>query len=150
MDISTLTRMWINQPSALQPLHALHGTNVLAYPETPTTTRIYFLSGNSISQQASPLCLSEGWRETADTQLVLPIVHLNGDSKQTLVEQRCDALEALAAASGALGNMAPNGRNYYPVDGLMGKAVAQHQRRAKVLQDLYAEIEREVEGLDTL
>ena len=26
-------RMWINQPSTLQPLHHLHGTNVLAIPE---------------------------------------------------------------------------------------------------------------------
>lgn len=58
----TLTRMWINQPSTLEPLHALHGTNVLAIAENPTTTRIYFLSGNIISQQVSPRCLSEGWR----------------------------------------------------------------------------------------
>ncbi len=54
-------RMWINQPSTAQPLHHLHGTNVLAYQEDETTYEIFFLSGDIISQQASYLSLSEGW-----------------------------------------------------------------------------------------
>lgn len=57
-----MQRMWVNQPSTLQPLHHLHGTNVLAMREDRCTCRIYFLSGKVISQQASPLCLSNGWR----------------------------------------------------------------------------------------
>lgn len=56
-----LTRMWINQPSTLQALHALNGTNVLAYHEYNNTMRIYFLSGNIVSQQCSILALSKGW-----------------------------------------------------------------------------------------
>lgn len=55
-------RMRVTQPSSLQPLHALDGTNVLAIPEYGNTMRIYFLSGDVISQQASRLSLSEGWR----------------------------------------------------------------------------------------
>jgi hypothetical protein len=56
-------RMWINQPSTLQPDHALHGTNVLAIAETDKMARIYFLSGPIESQQVSYLSLSPGWRE---------------------------------------------------------------------------------------
>ena len=63
-----LKRMWINQPSTLQALHALHGTNVLAIPEYDDTVRIYFLSGNTISQQVSKNVLSDGWlAEPAET-----------------------------------------------------------------------------------
>ena len=52
-------RMWINQPSATQPLHHLHGTNVLAVEDT-----IYFLSGKTISMLVltNPSPLSEGWK----------------------------------------------------------------------------------------
>lgn len=55
-------RMWINQPSTLQPLHHLHGTNVLAEIEYGDTLRIYFLSGDVVSQHANKLWLSEGWQ----------------------------------------------------------------------------------------
>lgn len=58
---TALKRMWINQPSTLQPLHKLHGTNVLARHEYGDTWQIFFLSGDVISKQASKLCLSEGW-----------------------------------------------------------------------------------------
>jgi len=58
-----LKRMWINQPSTSQPLHHLHGTNVLAYlePKCKNTYRIYFLSGSIVSQQCQRNSLSEGW-----------------------------------------------------------------------------------------
>jgi hypothetical protein len=54
-------RCWINQPSKLQPLHHLHGTNVLAVPDTDTCDRVYFLSGSILSQQVPRVVLSEGW-----------------------------------------------------------------------------------------
>jgi len=54
-------RKWINQPSTLQPLHHLHGTNVIAITEYGNTWRIYFLSGDVVSQQADGLSLSDGW-----------------------------------------------------------------------------------------
>lgn len=54
-------RCWINQPSTQQPLHHLHGTNVLAVKETESTYRIYFLSGPIISQQAPANSLSKNW-----------------------------------------------------------------------------------------
>jgi len=54
-------RMWIDQPSTLQPLHKYHGTNVLAIPEG-NDYRIYFLSGDTISMQASRNWLALGWK----------------------------------------------------------------------------------------
>lgn len=57
-----IRRMWINQPSTLQPYHNLHGTNVLATRESDVTDRIYFLSGDVVSQQIDPIALSNGWR----------------------------------------------------------------------------------------
>ena len=57
-----LQRMWINQPSTLQPLHRLHGTNVLATPDAGKVHIVYFLSGDVISQQVPPNVLSKGWR----------------------------------------------------------------------------------------
>ena len=54
-------RMWINQPSTLQPLHKLNGTNVLAVRQDNGNYRIYFLSGPVVSQDCPRLCLSDGW-----------------------------------------------------------------------------------------
>lgn len=57
-----MRRMWINQPSTLQPLHRMHGVNVLAVEEYKGTMRVYFLSGDVVSQQVFTRCLSPGWR----------------------------------------------------------------------------------------
>jgi hypothetical protein len=59
--MQTPKRMWVNQPSTLQPLHHLHGTNVLAVAEYNGVYRIYFLTGKIVSQQCLSLCLSSGW-----------------------------------------------------------------------------------------
>lgn len=64
MDITNATevrRMWINQPSTLQPHHDRHGEWVLAVREYKGTERVYFLSGPTISMQMLSHCLSEGW-----------------------------------------------------------------------------------------
>lgn len=58
----TPRRMWINQPSTLQPLHAFNGMNVIAVHEYDDTARIYWLSGDIESSLCSWSCLSEGWR----------------------------------------------------------------------------------------
>lgn len=61
MLTEALQRMWINQPSTLQPLHHLDGTNVLAQYEYGSTWRVWFLSGNVVSQQVLQSALSKGW-----------------------------------------------------------------------------------------
>lgn len=55
-------RAWINQPSSLQPLHALHGTNVLVVADDTGFCRAYFLSGDVISIRVKRESLSPGWR----------------------------------------------------------------------------------------
>jgi len=59
-----IERMWINQPSTLQPLHQLHGKNVLAVKEGENMYRIYFLSGETISMNAHKNTLSWGWKQS--------------------------------------------------------------------------------------
>lgn len=57
-------RKWINQPSTSQPLHHLHGKNVLAIPELHSEVdgwRVYFLDGDTISMSVLGLWLSDGW-----------------------------------------------------------------------------------------
>jgi len=59
---SKVERMWINQPSRLQPYYHLHGTRVLARHEYGKTWQIYFLDGDVVSQQIDRIALSKGWR----------------------------------------------------------------------------------------
>lgn len=59
-----MKRAWINQPSTLQPLHRLHGTQVIAYVEKyHLVSRVWFLSGTVISMNVPTIVLSMGWRE---------------------------------------------------------------------------------------
>lgn len=61
--------MWINQPSTLQPLNKLHGTNVLANITQESSVRVWFLSGDVVSMQLPRICLSRGWKY--ETQLTI-------------------------------------------------------------------------------
>jgi len=56
--------MWINQPSTQQPLHHLHGTNVLAVHEYGYTFYVFFLSGPVHGMQVPMTALSRGWTGT--------------------------------------------------------------------------------------
>jgi hypothetical protein len=57
-----MKRATINQPSTLQPLHELHGVQVLASEEIrPGTVLIYFLEGETVSQECPTQAISEGW-----------------------------------------------------------------------------------------
>ena len=62
--------------------------------------------------------------------LVLPRVNNNGTSRKELIER-----------------MSPHGRDYHPDTDLYQAARDQHQRRAKALTDLRAEIVAEAEVL---
>ncbi len=52
-------RAWINQPSTLQPLHALHGRVCIAVHDRPGNVRLYFTEGETLSMDADPLCISK-------------------------------------------------------------------------------------------
>lgn len=77
--------------------------------------------------------------------IIAPIIHLNGTSKERLLHYRDAAYIALENAAQALLECGPNGRDYYPKPGLMAKAEDQHRRRLQSIRNLQAEIEREIE-----
>jgi hypothetical protein len=87
-------------------------------------------------------------KTAADLRIVLPIIHMNGDTRETLLANLSNLYSALREADRALCQCSPNGRNFYPVPGLMEKAVAQHRRRQATLAALIAEIEAEAIALD--
>ena len=61
-----LERMWIDQPSTHQPLHAMHGVDVLVNTEGLNefgSVRAYPTSGSVISLVVDITALSKGWRD---------------------------------------------------------------------------------------
>jgi hypothetical protein len=74
--------------------------------------------------------------------MTLPTIHLNGTSKQSLVDGLCDASDALNTAYAALKQTAPNGRDYY-TQGPQALAAAQdeHLDRLRRLDAIKAEID---------
>jgi hypothetical protein len=74
----------------------------------------------------------------------LPIIHLNGTSKQSLLEQLEEVYLALSAALDAMRKASPNGRDYYPQPGRMEKALLVHRRRMLGVSSLMVEVERDV------
>lgn len=73
--------------------------------------------------------------------MIFPSIHLNGTSKDALLEQLQGAYTALNAAFIALENAAPNGRDYYPQgSGAISKATAEHTVRLLAIEQVRAEI----------
>ena len=73
--------------------------------------------------------------------MMVPSIHLNGTSKNELLEQQIEALRALRAAIAALRQAAPNGRDYYPQGtAAAARALAEHSRRLDKLHAIHAEI----------
>lgn len=94
---SSMTRMWINQPSSLHALHALHGTNVLAQPDGAGTVQIFFLSGEQLSQQVCPSVLSPGWRPltpASQEEVVEVVVGLHKALSRMIDAHNPDSLDA--------------------------------------------------------
>jgi len=79
--------------------------------------------------------------------LVLPIVHLNGTSRDELVYLRIEACHQLRQALAALAEMVPNGRDYYLEPGRMEKALKQHERRVEAVRKVYEGVTAEVEAI---
>ena len=78
-----------------------------------------------------------------------PIVHLNGTSKQDLLDARYRAIDALEAAGCTLAQAAPNGRDYYP-DGpeAVERATAQHHERMKALKSIIDALHEECRAIE--
>lgn len=77
--------------------------------------------------------------------LVAPLVHLNGTSRDSLLEQLEAAAEAVNTAQNVLQNCHPNGRDYYPLAPIDGKpvisiATEQHWHRQRLLESVRLEL----------
>ena len=46
--------------------------------------------------------------------MLTPTIHRNGDHREQLQNDACDAIRAVQDAIRAIAKIAPNGRNYYP------------------------------------
>jgi hypothetical protein len=82
------------------------------------------------------------------TELMIPTVHLNGTSKQALLDQLGDAIDAVHEAGRKLAAACPNGRDYYTQgSGATLLAVAQHEARMAKLKDVATELETIMGGV---
>ena len=79
--------------------------------------------------------------------IVVPFVHTNGTSRAALLEHLERSYRALAEATQALKNGAPNARDYYPEPGRYELAREQHFRRLRTLADLQDELVAEGESI---
>jgi hypothetical protein len=84
---------------------------------------------------------------TTPIDLAVPFVHPNGDRRETLLDNLETAYTAVTAAMDTLRKCAPNGRNAYPVDGLMQRLEAQHRQRQEYLQAVADSLEAEAIAL---
>ena len=86
---------------------------------------------------------------TADlAPLSVPTVHLNGTSRESLLEQMTDASHALSAALQALQSASPHGRDYYPQGKeAIRKASREHASRYERVRSVQREIDQIAEAL---
>jgi hypothetical protein len=80
--------------------------------------------------------------------VITPIIHLNGNRKETLIANLEEAYRALRTAQDALRECAPNGRNYYPEPGRLAQAEAQYRTRQEHLQAVCDSLLVEVEKIE--
>ena len=67
----------------------------------------------------------------------LPVIHLNGTSRETLVAEYQSALDAVREARAALAKVTVNGRDYYPIgEWAIDAAIEEHQRHQRALHDV--------------
>jgi len=78
----------------------------------------------------------------------IPTVHLNGTSRESLVQQRLTLIDALRDVEKAIGQAWPHGRDYYPQgpDALSAAQQVWHER-ANIVSDLRDEIIEESQGI---
>lgn len=83
---------------------------------------------------------------TTTNDLAIPTVHMNGTSKDDLLQQLMDAASALRSARELMQKAAPNGRDYYVQnDTALRTAIQQHTDRLMKLDALVAEYEEIME-----
>lgn len=80
--------------------------------------------------------------------IITPIIHLNGDQRETLLANLQHAYTAVRSAIEALQQCSPNGRNFYPEPGRLQKAEAQHAERMAHLDAVSRSLQAEAIAID--
>ena len=80
-------------------------------------------------------------------EIIAPIIHLNGDRRETLMTQLEQAYTAVRAAMDALRQCAGNRRNFYPESGRWEAYRAQHHDRWQKLQAVRTSLLAEAKAL---
>ena len=80
---------------------------------------------------------------------ILPAIHTNGTSRDSLIEQHVNVLEALREAHAMMEGAAPNARDFYqrPI-GELQTACEQHKARVERLRLLIVEYVEITEGIN--
>ena len=80
---------------------------------------------------------------------IIPIIHLNGTSKESLLDGYVEVYKALKFSVDKLYDAAPNGRDYYIYgEGAFEKARKQHEDRVNKLKLVMNEIEYIINSID--
>lgn len=74
------------------------------------------------------------------SEIALPIIHLNGSNASDLATGYHNAAVSVMNAITDLGNAGFHGRDYYPVEGLLSKALEEHQKRVMTLVGIHNEL----------
>jgi len=81
---------------------------------------------------------------------VPPVVHLNGSSRESLLNSRFDAIDALNEAGDKLAKAGPNNRDYYPKGPeYCEQAMSQHDERIEALKSIIAALYEEIESIQS-
>lgn len=81
--------------------------------------------------------------------MIIPLVHVNGTDKQTLLDLRFEVLQHLRTTLNAFYNMAPHPRDYYlQVSKHFESAIEQHNHRVTIVSALIDEMRKEIEAID--
>jgi hypothetical protein len=82
------------------------------------------------------------------SNLAIPTIHLNGTSKDALLEGYCNAIDALHEAGRNVAAAYPNLRDYYVQGPDAGRiAVEQHEARMTKLREVIRELETIAEAI---
>jgi hypothetical protein len=80
--------------------------------------------------------------------MIFPTLHMNGTSKQQLLDDCCDMGHALNAAMEKMIENGPNGRDYYPQgDQAFAQARKEHMDRIAKIHAVKAEIDQIAEHI---
>lgn len=81
-------------------------------------------------------------------KLIVPQVHLNGDTEETLMQGLGESHHSLTQALEVMRSMAPNARNYYTLgSSAYSEAADQYAAMCKRLHETQSEIEAIADGI---